>query len=487
MKFTLGIAALAILGLASCGSGTSNSGGGNSGGGGGGGGTGGGGGGGGGGSLQSVNHIVIMMQENRSFDHYFGNLGAYRAAQGAGAATDIDGTPANVSEKTWCSYTNNFSTGGCAGAPANVSPVHMITHCTLDLTSNWQESHNTINLYNPSQVTGTPPMDGAAAMQGGYAYNSGPIAPNTTVVDAAGQRALGYYDQSDLPFYYWAATQFATSNRWFSAAPARTQINRMYLLAATSQGHVEPPPWASFNPTSIFEVLQNAGVTWKVYVTDSNQTPISAGSYMSYFTSFTPKYEANFVDAKVFLTDAANGTLPQVSLIESGYESGTSDSNSEVDEHPQANVQVGAAYVESLVTALMNGPSWKDSVFFLTYDEFGGFYDHVPPMAAVSPDGIKPVDIPAGDPQGDFTISGLRVPLVVISPFTKPHYVSNTPADFTAMLKFIETRFNLQPLNKRDAAQPDMTEFFDWSAPNMTPGTPPVQPTNGACYYNAVP
>jgi len=441
------------------------------------------------GSLKSVNHIVIMMQENRSFDHYFGQLGAYRAAQGAGAATDIDGMPANVSLKTWCSYTNNFSTGGCAGAPANVSPVHMITHCTLDLTSNWQETHSTIDLNSPNQSSwpATPPMDGAAAMQGGYAYNSGPVAPNTTVIDAAGQRALGYYDQTDLPFYYWAATQFGTSNRWFSAAPARTQINRMYLLAATSQGHVEPPPWASFNPMSIFEVLQNAGVSWKVYVTDSNQTPISNGSYMSYFTSFTPNHQANFVDAKTFLADAASGNLPQVSLIESGYESGTSDSNSEVDEHPQANIQVGAAYVQSLVNALMNGPNWKDSVFFLTYDEFGGFYDHVPPMQAVNPDGIAPVDIPPGDPTGDFTISGLRVPLIVISPFAKPHYVSNTPMDFTAFLKFIETRFNLPALTKRDAAQPDMTEFFDWTSPNLTPGTPPTQPTNGACYYNAVP
>jgi phospholipase C len=97
------------------------------------------------------------------------------------------------------------------------------------------------------------------------------------------------------------------------------------------------------------------------------------------------------------------------------------------------------------------------------------------------------VDIPPGAPTGDFTISGLRVPLVVISPFTKPHYVSNTPADFTAMLKFIETRFSLQPLNKRDAAQPDMTEFFDWTSPSLSSVTPPSQPTSGACYYDHVP
>jgi phospholipase C len=484
VKLLWGSLILALLGLAACGSGTGTS---SSGGGNGGGGNGGGGGGGTTGSIQSVNHVVIMMQENRSFDHYFGHLGAYRAAQGAGVASDIDGTPAGISEKTWCSYTNDFL-GYCSGAPATVSPVHMITHCTGDLTSNWQETHNTINLYDPTQVTSNPPMDGAAAMQGGYAFNSGPIAPSTTVVDAAGQRALGYYDESDLPFYYWAATQFGTSNRWFSAAPARTQINRMYLLAATSQGHVQPNSSTNvWNVTakSIFESLQNAGITWKVYVTDFTPATPSLNSYMNAFYLFTPKYQANFVDAKTFATDAAAGTLPQVALIESGYE--TTADISEVDEHPQANIQVGSAYVESMVTALMNGPNWKDSVFFLTYDEFGGFYDHVPPMQTVNPDGIAPVDIPPGAPTGDFTISGLRVPLVVISPFTKPHYVSNTPADFTAMLKFIETRFSLQPLNKRDAAQPDMTEFFDWTSPSLSSVTPPSQPTSGACYYDHVP
>jgi len=467
VKYIWGLVLAGSLGLVGCGSGTSSSsapppGGQTS------------------GSIQSVNHIVIMMQENRSFDHYFGHLGAYRAAQGAGAASDIDGTPANVSLVTW------------DGSP-NVSPVHMNTMCTYDLTSNWQETHNTINLNNPTQVTNNPPMDGAANMQGGYCVHSAAAqVPPVACPDPAGLRAVGYYTDTDLPFYYWAATQFATSNRWFSAAPARTQINRMYLLAATSQGHVEPNDSTSTPPDiwnvtakSIFESLQDAGVSWRVYVTDFNPSTPSSGSYMDAFYLFTPKYLANFVDAKTFAADAAAGTLPQVALIESGYE--TQTDLSEVDEHPQANIQVGASYVQSMVNALMNGPNWKDSVFFLTYDEFGGFYDHVPPMSTVNPDGIAPVDIPAGAPQGDFTITGLRVPLVVISPFTKPHFVSNTPADFTAMLKFIETRFNLQPLTKRDAAQPDMQEFFDWTSPNLKPGTPPAQPTNGACYYDHVP
>lgn len=146
--------------------------------------------------------------------------------------------------------------------------------------------------------------------------------------------------------------------------------------------------------------------------------------------------------------------------------------------------------MESLVTALMNSSSWSSSVFFLTYDEAGGLYDHVTPQPAVSPDGIKPVDLLPGDickdsggPTCDFVFTGYRIPMVVISPYTKKNYVSHTVADFTAMLKFIETRWNLPPLTKRDAAQMDMTEFFDFNNPPwMTPPTPPQQNRSGACY-----
>jgi phospholipase C len=143
----------------------------------------------------------------------------------------------------------------------------------------------------------------------------------------------------------------------------------------------------------------------------------------------------------------------------------------------------------------MQSPSWNESAFILTYDEPGGFYDHVSPQPAVSPDGIKPVDLQPSDacdtstgPLCDFVWTGYRVPLLVVSPFTKQHYVSHTVADFTAILKLIETRFNLPPLTKRDAAQMDMTEFFDFNNPPwMTPPTPPVQNTSGVCNDALVP
>jgi phospholipase C len=232
---------------------------------------------------------------------------------------------------------------------------------------------------------------------------------------------------------------------------------------------------------NIFQLLDAAGITWRVYVTDNFVEGKSIGdTYMSYFSKFTNAHLDHFVDATQFATDAANGTLPQVALIESGYtETGQ-------DEHPLNPVDKGAKYARSLVNSLMNSPSWKDSVFFITYDEGGGLYDHVPPAQTVNPDGIAPRGLLSTDPKGDFTITGFRVPLMVISPFTKPGFVSHTPADFTALLKFVESRFNLPNLNKRDAFQPDMIEYFDWTAPNLASTSPPAQPSL-PCYYDHQP
>lgn len=135
------------------------------------------------------------------------------------------------------------------------------------------------------------------------------------------------------------------------------------------------------------------------------------------------------------------------------------------------------------------------SVFILTYDEFGGQYDHVAPQPTVSPDGIAPVDFQPNDvcsnatgPICDFTYTGYRVPLLVISPFAKKNYVSHTVADITAILKLIETRFHLPPLTKRDAVQPDMTEFFDFQNPPwLKPPTPPTQNITGTCDMDHLP
>jgi phospholipase C len=425
-------------------------------------------------SLKPINHIIFMAQENRSFDTYFGELPAYWTANGYPQdQSSFHGMPATASNPT-------FSGTG------TVSAFHIASVCTENLTPSWDESHLDWNLADPTSST---------PLLNGYVYNAAKFAMDSGYTDTAGIRAMGYYDATDLPYYYFMASNFATSDMWFSPVMDRTQLNRMYLFAATSQGDAYPPGTPPANtgaltaPT-IFDSLTQAGISWKIYTSDNdcsgNDTPFPC-TYLTQFANYTPPNQlpANVVPLEPnFANDLAAGTLPAVAMIEGGYNSGR-------DEHPDNNVQVGAQYVSSLINEFMASPSWKDSAFILTYDEAGGLYDHIPPQSAVSPDGIAPRDLLPGDicttnpgtTNCDFNITGFRVPMLVISPFTKKNYVSHTVADYTAILKLIEARFGLQPLTKRDAAQIDMTEFFDfqnvpWATP---PSNVPTQPTNGQC------
>lgn len=418
-------------------------------------------------SLKSINHIVLFMQENRAFDSYFGQLNAYRAKQTPPLPQDVDTwtsgtdkTPTNVSTP---SYDPNT---GQAGPP--IKAFHMQSACSENLTPSWNETHRIFNFSGPFT------MNGNAFIEGKFAHDefvSG--APNFT--DFTGKRAMGFYDDSDLPFYYFMASNFATSDRWFSPAPTRTHPNRFYWMAATSQGFVVPPT-QQITAKTIFEVMDANNISWKIYTTDGH-------TYFSYFAYFNA-HHANVVPLSQYFTDVQNGTLPQVAYIETGIEVNDT-SSSGVDEHPKSNIQLGAQFAAKLINALMNSQSWKDSVLIQTFDEGGGLYDHVPPISVPSPDGIPPI-MPVTNQPGDFTLTGFRVPLMVISPFSKKNFVSHTPMDYTAALKLIETRFNLPALTKRDQSMPDMTEFFDFTTntgPWATPPSPPTQPINMPCTF----
>jgi phospholipase C len=206
------------------------------------------------------------------------------------------------------------------------------------------------------------------------------------------------------------------------------------------------------------------------------------------------QYPQSLAPISQYFTDLKNGTLPQVAEIEPASNAGLDEHGSDSDQYP-INIQLGANFVSSLIKPLMSSSSWSSSAFILTYDEFGGLYDHVAPQPAVSPDGIKPKDLLPGDictvttgPTCDFVYTGYRVPLMVVSPYSKKNFVSHHVADYTALLKLIETRFHLAALTKRDAAQMNMTEFFNFNFPPwMTPPNPPAQYTNGSCYLNQLP
>lgn len=413
-------------------------------------------------NLQAINHIVFMIQENRSLDHYFGRLPQYWQSHGF-PSQKFDGLPTGAF---------NLSFDGTQ----KISAFHLATECTENLSPSWNESHVDWNRFHPTSPT--PAMDG-------YVYNAAKFSRNPPPgelqgFDIQGLRAMGYYDETDLNYYYFMASNFATSDRWFSPIMTRSQANRLYSLAATSAGHVYEPVGPLSNKI-IFALLDQAGISWKVYETDPGT------AYIHKFQPYATQHAANIVPVSEYLTDAENGTLPAVAMIESGFDSGR-------DEHPKNNVQSGAIYVASLINALMNSPSWMDSVFILTWDEGGGLYDHVPPVKTASPDGVPPSDLEPGDTctrnggvNCDFTYTGFRVPLIVVSPFAKKNYVSHTTADYTAILKLIETRFHLSSLTKRDAAQIDMTEFFDFvNVPWAVPPTPPEQDTTGVCNYKTL-
>jgi phospholipase C len=467
-------------------------------------------------SLQSLNHIIVLAQENRSFDNYFGAMLQYWAQNGY-PAQPFDGLPQFNNPpglpptNPGCDPAFPFDPtanppllNDCMNDPSSpaVTSFHYQTMCVENPSPSWNESHTDWNLTNP--VDPNPTLDGFVHTA---AHDARTIMPPFFDVD--GLRAMGYYDGNDLNYYYYMASNFATSDRWFSPVMSRTPPNREFLIAGTSQGHAYPLiNGAKITSPIIFQELQNAGVTWKIYIhPGANGLTDPASLYtQSYIQNFTygptilASFPQNIVSTTQFLTDAQNGTLPQFAFIEPASAVGLDEHPADTDPLPGVppccSVQAGAAYVKTLVDAVMTGPNWKDSAFILTFDEFGGFYDHVPPQPAVSPDGIPPNDLLPGDictvvtgPNCDFTYTGYRIPLLVISPYSKKNFVSHTVADTTAILKLVETRFNVPALTARDAAQIDMsTEFFDFvNAPWVTPPTPPAQNRTGACYLDHLP
>jgi phospholipase C len=464
-----------------------------------------------------LNHIIFLAQENRSLDHYFGALRGYWAQNGY-PDQSFDGLPQfNPTSGIAPLYGPPPSNPGCnpASPPPSdciydannlVTSYPLITQCIENPSPSWNEAHVDWD-YNDLTGLVPPTLNGFVWSA---AHDARELVPPFNDVD--GVRAMGYYDGSSLNYYYFMASNFATSDRWFHPALTRTAPNREYLIAATSQGYVYPldtdsNDTALLTAPTIFQELQTAGITWKIYVDPEGSActgpPYDPGCLLtlSYVQNFAwgqtipSKYPLNIAPISQYFTDVANGTLPQVAQIEPATDAGFDEHPSVSDAEPN-DIQWGANYVSSLINGLMTSTSWADSAFILTYDEFGGLYDHVSPQPAVSPDGIKPVDFLPGDictlttgPTCDFVYTGYRVPLIVVSPYAIKNYVSHTVADTTAILKLIETRFDLPALTNRDAAQIDMTEFFDFNNPAwMTPPSPlPVQIMSGACYVNQLP
>lgn len=394
--------------------------------------------------LQNIKHIIFYMNENRSFDNYFGQLGAYRASQGLSA--DIDGPDLTKI------YSDAY--GG------QYRLFHIPTTCIEVTSPGWNESH----FFAHRKSDGSFGMDYWVKQQSDS---------QGSTIDPRYTRSLGYYTQDDLPFYYQLATDFATSDSWHSSIMAPTIPNRMYLFTGTSFGFIRPDTssHSPYTQETIFQLLNEHGISWKYYYQ-------SGDVFLAQFSLWSDPASQGRVRNiseyyNILASPNADSQLPQVVFIEQA-------ATLQLNEHPDNKwgVQPGAANTERIVNALMNSTAWPSSAFILTYDEAGGLQDHVAPLSKPAPDSTPPnfesTDIGTWD---QFTYSGFRVPMVVISPWVKKNYVSHVPATNTAILKFIETRFGLPPLTARDANDSDMLDFFDFSNPSwMTPPQFPQQP-----------
>jgi phospholipase C len=469
------------------------------------------------GDLTKVNHIIIVMQENHSFDNYFGVLD-YAAGSpyhspggddgcGSGDHHCVDGLSCKLqkSGELECSNSNPDDEGPI------VKAFHNPSRCVVpDLDHSWFGTHREANFYDPNDTL-TDFLANGFVLQNDLTEQI-----DNGVESPTDDPTMGYYDEGDIPFYYALAEDFAMSDRQFAPVLGPTFPNRSYLMAATSFGHVTTedifPPPGGYKPITgtIFDLLTKNGISWTDYFQDAPQG-----------ASFLVPAPPHFAPLGVFLAQAegvtAGGPLPQVSFVDPNF--GLEGTALENDEHPPTDIQRGQAYVSEVLNAVRNGPFWADSVIFLTYDEHGGFYDHAtspraPQGGALNPDGINPgqcedlSDPPASeepgggaecssnllmsktdtsvldaeelcpalasDPTGpypadcaNFNQLGIRVPLIAVSPFSKRSYVSHTVGDHTSFLALIERRFLTingvrQHLTKRDEHANPLENMFDF-------------------------
>jgi phospholipase C len=354
--------------------------------------------------LPKIEHIVVVMMENHSFDNYFGMLG-----RGDGFRLDSAGRPTAV---------NNDTTG--KPVPAYHAPS--TCQANYSVSQSWDASHTAWD----------------------YGANDG-------FVRGSSADAMAYWTGADLPFYYSLGQTFTLCDRYFSSVMAQTYPNRRFLVAATAAGLVSDPLPSPTDPPppngTIFDRLNAYGVSWKNYFTDLATCML--------FPSVPEHNPQNLAHIEQYFVDAAAGTLPGFCIVDTEF-------NEASEENPQ-DIQTGEEFAARVINAAMSGAAWDKTLLIWTYDEHGGYYDHVQPPRAVRPDGIKPsVTTTYGDL---YSYYGFRVPTVVVSPYSKRNYVSHVVHDHTSILKLVETKWNLPALTYRDANASNLLDTVDFRNP----------------------
>lgn len=401
--------------------------------------------------LEKIQHFVFIMQENRSFDSYFGT---YPGAEG-------------------------IPPGVCLPDP-NGGPCIALYHDTNDV--NRGGPHGWGNAW--AAVDGNK-MDGflVQSYKGNSSNTCKPPAPDCTP-GRDPRDVMGWHDYHEIPNYWNYARSFVLQDHMFESVASYSLPAHLYMLAAQSGGYVGSKGQAkpsTYNFPEITELLTSGKIDWRYYVTSGTtpdtdddeevgSLPTQAQDPHTYtfwnplpaFPAVVndPEQNSRLVDTAEFYDDARNGKLPEVSwIIPSGA----------LSEHPPAGVREGMAYVTGLVNAVMQGPGWESTAIFISWDDWGGFYDHLPP------------------PMVDQYSLGLRVPGLVISPYAKVGYVDHHIYSFESWLKIVEERFGVVPMTARDTTAGDMLDAMDFTQPPRLPlilsptvnGTPYPYPPMG--------
>jgi phospholipase C len=383
-------------------------------------------------------HIVLVMQENHSFDNYLGMLPVSGQPKADGFTFNKRDEPIN-----WNPLEKDrmyvYRQSGAIGAQDSGS-------------QSWNDSHLQI-------------ADGAMS---GFAET--------------GPGSMGYYSEDELPFYYSLAKTFTLANRWFCSVPAQTYPNRRFLMAGTATGviHTGMETLTTYPKNgTIWDQLSKHHISWANYFSDAPTSAIILDTEL--------RHAANLRRIEQFYLDAALGNLPAVSLVDCNMGAIQSeipgvieslpapvptftrlpdtaiDITCESEENPE-DVQLGEAFVARIVNAVMSGKNWDRTLLIWFYDEHGGYYDHVAPPRALEPDGWKP-DLQSDSLPGAYNLYGPRIPAVVVSPYARKRAVTNVVHDHTSVLATIERQWNLPALTRRDANAATMADFLDTAKP----------------------
>jgi phospholipase C len=418
-------------------------------------------------NLQKIQRFVVLMLENRSFDHLFGYLKTINPSVAGLTGNEYNNYPDPLTKQQ---------------PPVAVSP-------TAAFTMPFDPPHEFCDvqkqLYGPD-ATGTLCSNGRVdpALMNGFLYCGNQVAAEDQI-PTQGYRVMECFLPNQVPYLTTLAQEFALFNFWYSSLPGPTWPNRFFIHAATSGGLVDSPGTLdittgySFKNGTIYHALANAGKDWRIYHDGMPQTAGIDSLRLAYIDPFTN----NFREMKHFADDVKAGILPEYTFIEPCYggflDTDFAKGNSM---HPQDDIRAGDGLVKQIYETLRNSSYWQDTLFIITFDEHGGFYDHVPPPAAVpTGDDAKYAN---KDHPFNFDLYGVRVPAVVVSAYTQKGTVIGTdPSDPTtifdhaSVLATVEKRFSLQPLTARDKAANTVDVALNLDTPRTDAPTSLQPPT----------